>query len=50
MNIPDRKIINIFKSFIERVFVPHLPKMDLFSQQEWNKFNSIISADLINIA
>lgn len=45
MNLNERKIVNMFKSFIERVFVPQLPKMDLSCQQEWNKFSNMISAE-----
>lgn len=49
MNLTERKIIGIFKSFIEKVFVPQLSKMDLSSQQEWNKFSTMISPDQFNI-
>lgn len=49
MNTSDRKIINIFKSFIDRIFVPQLPKMDASCQQEWNKFSAMISADQLNL-
>lgn len=44
MNITERRIVNIFKSFIERVFVPQLSKMDFACQQEWTKFSNMISA------
>lgn len=43
MNLSERRIINIFKSFIEKVFVPQLAKLDLSCQQEWNKFSNMIS-------
>ncbi len=46
----ERRIINIFKTFIERVFVPQLPKMDLSCQQEWNKFSSMISTQPFNFS
>ncbi len=49
MNLTERKIIGIFKTFIEKVFVPQLSKMDPSSQQEWNKFSSMISPDQFNI-
>lgn len=49
MNLSDRKIIYIFKSFIERIFVPQLSKMDLSCQQEWNKFSNMINTDQINL-
>lgn len=40
----ERKIIHIFKTFIERVFVPQLGKMDPVCQQEWGKFSNMISS------
>jgi hypothetical protein len=40
----ERKIINIFKSFIEKIFVTQLPKMDNSCQQEWTKFSALITA------
>lgn len=49
MNPTDRKIIHIFKSFIERVFVPQLPKMEFTCLQEWNKFSSMISTEMPNL-
>lgn len=50
MSLAQKKIINIFKTFIERVFVPQLSKMDASSQQEWNKFSNMISGDQPNIS
>ena len=50
MNLNERKIVSMFKAFIERVFVPQLPKMDLSCQQEWNKFSNIISSDQLTLA
>lgn len=49
MNIGERRIISIFKAFIEKVFVPQLSKMDGNCQQEWNKFSSLITADQFNL-
>lgn len=49
MNLGERKIINIFKSFIERVFVPQLPKMDPTCQQEWTKFSNMLTTEPLNI-
>lgn len=49
MNLTQRKIISIFKSFIEKVFVPQISKMDLSCQQEWNKFSNMISLDQFNL-
>lgn len=49
MNLTERKIIGIFKTFIEKVFVPQLSKLDSSSQQEWNKFSNMILPDQFNI-
>ena len=49
MSLSDRRIINIFKTFIEKVFVPQLSKIDLSCQQEWNKFSNMISIEQINV-
>ena len=38
----------MFKTFIDKIFVPQLPKMDANCQTEWNKFSNIISGDSIN--
>lgn len=46
----ERKLIGIFKAFIERIFVPQLPKMDIICQQEWNKFYNMISTEPFNLA
>lgn len=46
----ERKLITIFKSFVERVFVPQLHKMDLRCQQEWNKFSNMLSNEQVNLA
>jgi hypothetical protein len=47
-SVSERKIISMFKSFIERVFVPQLPRMEPTCKQEWTKFNTLISAEQIN--
>lgn len=41
----ERRTISLFKVFIEKVFVPFLPKMDMAAQKEWNQFSKIINAD-----
>lgn len=38
----ERKIIQIFKSFIEKALVPQIKRME-GSLFEWNKFNAMIS-------
>ena len=48
MSLSERKVIAIFKTFIEKVFVPQLPKMELPCQKEWAKFSSMLSADQFN--
>lgn len=43
MNLADRKLVGLFRAFVERVFVPQLSKMDPQCQQEWTKFSAMIS-------
>lgn len=49
MNTNEKKLVMIFKSFIEKVFVPQLPKMDSFAQKEWGKMSSMLSGDQFNM-
>ena len=49
MSMADKKIISIFRNFIEKVFVPQLSKMDVTCQLEWNKFSNLISAEQVAI-
>lgn len=46
----ERKLVNIFKSFVERVFLPQLHKLDFRCQQEWSRFSNMLSAEQLNIA
>ena len=48
MNISEKKLLNIFRTFIEKVFVPQLPKMEPSCQKEWTKFSSMFSSDQFN--
>lgn len=43
----ERKLIQIFKSFVEKSLVPQIRKIDgqLF---EWNKFSTMLSSEAIN--
>jgi hypothetical protein len=50
MNLTERKLLSLVKTFIEKVFVPQLPKLDFACQQEWNKFNQVISSDQVSIS
>ena len=43
----DKKLVNAFKNFVEKVFLPNLKRTDP-QMQEWNKFNKIISNEFIN--
>ena len=49
MNISDRRLINLFKTFVEKVFVPHFNKLEIGVQQEWTKFSNMVSVDQINL-
>jgi hypothetical protein len=43
LTMESRKIVSMFKTFIDKVFVPQLPKMDIGCQKEWTKFSSFFS-------
>lgn len=43
----EKKLINLFKNFVERALLPQLKKVD-GSQAEWSKFSSMISTENIN--
>lgn len=44
----DRRLIQIFKTFVERVFLPQFKPTDR-PFLEWNKFSTFFSADPISI-
>jgi len=46
MNV-ERRLIQLFKSFVERVFLPQLKSTDR-PALEWNKFGSMLSQENIN--
>ena len=48
MSLGEKKLITIFKTFIEKVFVPQLPKLEPTCQKEWAKFSSMLGAEQIN--
>ena len=43
----EKKLISLFKNFVERALLPQLKKVD-GSQSEWSKFSSMISTESIN--
>ena len=43
----EKQLIQIFKTFVEKTFLPALRKTDN-SMQEWNKFASMLSVEQIN--
>lgn len=47
MSLVDKKVIGIFRTFIEKVFVPQLPKMDMNCRLEWNKFASLLASEQV---
>jgi len=47
MQQQEKRIIAIFKSFIEKALVPQIKKME-GSLFEWNKFNTMTSSEAIN--
>lgn len=43
----DKKLVNSFKNFVEKVFLPNIKRADP-QWLEWNKFNKMISNENIN--
>ncbi len=44
----DRRLIHIFKSFVERIFLPHFKPADRPSI-EWSKFSALLTAEPFSI-
>jgi hypothetical protein len=40
-------LINIFRAFVEKSLLPQLHKPEA-NTQDWNRFNALLSAELIN--
>lgn len=43
----DKKLVAVFRGFVEKVFLPTLKRTDP-AAIEWNKFNQLLSQDANN--
>ena len=45
----EKRLIAIFRSFVEKSLLPQIKKVE-GSTQEWQRFNSLLSADTPNLS
>ena len=44
----EKRLIAIFRTFVEKALLPQLKRIEGASSKEWNKFNSMLSMDNLN--